>query len=160
MEFMCAIRPDTETTQQTMRMLGTYHTDQTHADRMGVHIPHMSPGGSGTYHPDVVLTQRPVTEHPAWAMTTTSFGFGPSTTWKNTRPHTGLPRAGYIPRHYQKQPQAAAPLQSEPKPVQASRPRTPPSPAAAQPRDGGAHVSFSFPAVASPLSARPATARA
>ncbi|KAG2495899.1 hypothetical protein HYH03_006137 [Edaphochlamys debaryana] len=53
MEFMQQIRPDTETTSQSLRMLGTYEADFSHADRMGIFIPHMCPGGKPAYHPDV-----------------------------------------------------------------------------------------------------------
>ncbi|PNH05556.1 hypothetical protein TSOC_008158 [Tetrabaena socialis] len=53
LEFMTAIRPETETTNQAMRMLGTYDSDQAHADRMKVFIPQGCPGGKPAYHPDV-----------------------------------------------------------------------------------------------------------
>ncbi|GFR48392.1 hypothetical protein Agub_g10285, partial [Astrephomene gubernaculifera] len=53
LDFMSQIRPETETTNQAMRMLGTYTSDQAHADRMGIFIPQGCPGGKPAYHPDV-----------------------------------------------------------------------------------------------------------
>ncbi|KXZ42462.1 hypothetical protein GPECTOR_144g725 [Gonium pectorale] len=54
LDFMSEIRPETETTNQAMRMLGTYAADQSHADRLGVFIPQGCPGGKPSYHPDVM----------------------------------------------------------------------------------------------------------
>ena len=48
---MGAIRPDTETTNQTQRMLGIYEPDREYAQRMGIHIPHSCPGGLPSFHP-------------------------------------------------------------------------------------------------------------
>ncbi|GLC41521.1 hypothetical protein PLESTB_001002000 [Pleodorina starrii] len=53
LDFMTQIRPETETTNQAMRMLGTYTSDQAHADRIGLFIPQGCPGGKPAYHPDV-----------------------------------------------------------------------------------------------------------
>ncbi|PNW87469.1 hypothetical protein CHLRE_02g144450v5 [Chlamydomonas reinhardtii] len=53
LEFMTQIRPHTETTNQALRMLGTYVSDQPHADRLGMFIPAGCPGGKPAYHPDV-----------------------------------------------------------------------------------------------------------
>ncbi|GIL81250.1 hypothetical protein Vretimale_1191 [Volvox reticuliferus] len=53
LDFMGQIRPETETTNQAMRMLGTYASDQAHADRLGIFIPQGCPGGKPSYHPDV-----------------------------------------------------------------------------------------------------------
>lgn len=36
-------------------MLGTYTSDQAHADRVGMFIPQGCPGGKPSYHPDVTL---------------------------------------------------------------------------------------------------------
>jgi len=55
--FLATIRPDTQTMSQTMRMMGTYHTDYEYAAAFGINIPHMSPGGPRQelgYHPDTV----------------------------------------------------------------------------------------------------------
>lgn len=52
-DFMTQIRPDTETTNQAMRMLGTYDSDRLHTERLGVFIPQVCPGGKSTYHADV-----------------------------------------------------------------------------------------------------------
>uniref|UniRef100_A0A7S0R2D4 Uncharacterized protein n=1 Tax=Chlamydomonas leiostraca TaxID=1034604 RepID=A0A7S0R2D4_9CHLO len=57
LEYYQAIRPDCETTNQTLRMLSTYETDIVHAARGHVHIPPCSPAMEGNYfHPDVRLT--------------------------------------------------------------------------------------------------------
>jgi hypothetical protein len=42
MDFLAAARPQTRTTTETMRMLGTYSCDSAVAQRLGVHIPHGS----------------------------------------------------------------------------------------------------------------------
>lgn len=42
MEFLAAARPHVRTTNETMRMLGTYSGDQAVAQRLGVHIAHGS----------------------------------------------------------------------------------------------------------------------
>lgn len=160
-EFMNSIRPDAETTSQTLRMLGTYPTDQVHADRMGAIIPHMSPGGKGFYHPDVLLTQRPSTVHPAWASTTSVIGFGPIST-KTRRPQTAaamaasIPRAGYYAHMPAPASAAARPVEVTPVRAMSARgepvyrgesPLTPPARLAPE-RPPSAHVSFSFPSLA------------
>ncbi len=58
--YYSAIRPDAETTNQTMRMLGTYSSDFAFADQARIFIPSGCPGGPATgtswFHPDVRLT--------------------------------------------------------------------------------------------------------
>jgi hypothetical protein len=51
MDFMAAARPQAQTTNQTLRMLGTYSGDAAVAKALGVHVPAgaMTPG----FHPDV-----------------------------------------------------------------------------------------------------------
>jgi hypothetical protein len=51
MDFMAAARPQAQTTNQTLRMLGTYSSDAAVAKALGVHVPAgaMKPG----FHPDV-----------------------------------------------------------------------------------------------------------
>ncbi|EFJ48348.1 hypothetical protein VOLCADRAFT_104737 [Volvox carteri f. nagariensis] len=56
LDFMCQIRPETETTNQAMRMLGTYSSDISHAERIGLFIPQGCPGGKPSYHPDVTTS--------------------------------------------------------------------------------------------------------
>ena len=46
MDYLGAIRPETETVNQTLRMLGTYPTDQAHADKMGTFIAAGCPGAA------------------------------------------------------------------------------------------------------------------
>eukprot|EP00798_Chlamydomonas_sp_ICE-L_P027167 gene27167-2407_t len=58
-DYYAAIRPDTQTTNQTLRMMGTYDRDHIHAEKLQNHIPSFSPGGAAWYHPDVVLTTAP-----------------------------------------------------------------------------------------------------
>jgi hypothetical protein len=54
-DYMTAIRPDTETTSQLMRMMGTYETDYPHAARATVHIPPSCPANPPSYfHPGEV----------------------------------------------------------------------------------------------------------
>lgn len=56
-DYMSNIRPDTETMNQTLRMLATYETDHVHAQQANMHIPHMSPAPDGkNFHPDVRLS--------------------------------------------------------------------------------------------------------
>ena len=45
---MTQIRPDTETTNQAMRMLGTYDSDRAHTDRLGIFIPQVRACTNGT----------------------------------------------------------------------------------------------------------------
>lgn len=52
-DFYAAIRPDTQTTNQTLRMMGVYDSDYFFVKKMGVHIPHAS--GLRKFHPDVSL---------------------------------------------------------------------------------------------------------
>ncbi|MEW5310245.1 MAG: hypothetical protein WDW38_002061 [Sanguina aurantia] len=52
-QFLSAIRPHTQTTNQALRMLGTYEPDHAHARRLGILIPSGCPGGEGFFHPDV-----------------------------------------------------------------------------------------------------------
>lgn len=54
-DFMTAVRPDTETTNQTLRMMGTYKSDYAVASRFNMNIPNGCPGGKGAFHPDVTL---------------------------------------------------------------------------------------------------------
>jgi hypothetical protein len=51
LDFMAAARPQAQTTNQTLRMLGTYSSDAAVAQALGVHAPAgvMKPG----FHPDV-----------------------------------------------------------------------------------------------------------
>ncbi|GAX76833.1 hypothetical protein CEUSTIGMA_g4279.t1 [Chlamydomonas eustigma] len=63
-DYRAAIRPDSETVNQRMRMLGTYSTDFAYADQARYFIPSGCPGGPATgswYHPDVRLTLPAVT---------------------------------------------------------------------------------------------------
>eukprot|EP00200_Dunaliella_tertiolecta_P002096 CAMPEP_0202345904 /NCGR_PEP_ID=MMETSP1126-20121109/4932_1 /ASSEMBLY_ACC=CAM_ASM_000457 /TAXON_ID=3047 /ORGANISM="Dunaliella tertiolecta, Strain CCMP1320" /LENGTH=132 /DNA_ID=CAMNT_0048937253 /DNA_START=218 /DNA_END=616 /DNA_ORIENTATION=- len=52
LEYMATLRPQAETTNQTLRMMGTYASDY-QAKRAGMQIVHMAPGGPVGYHPDV-----------------------------------------------------------------------------------------------------------
>lgn len=56
LDYMCAIRKDCETTNQTLRMMGTYEADYAHAQRAGTIIPNGCPGGPAFFHPDVRMT--------------------------------------------------------------------------------------------------------
>jgi len=40
LDFLAAARPQVRTTNETLRMLGTYSSDEAVAQRLGVHIPH------------------------------------------------------------------------------------------------------------------------
>eukprot|EP00199_Chlamydomonas_sp_CCMP681_P006208 CAMPEP_0119103612 /NCGR_PEP_ID=MMETSP1180-20130426/2020_1 /TAXON_ID=3052 ORGANISM="Chlamydomonas cf sp, Strain CCMP681" /NCGR_SAMPLE_ID=MMETSP1180 /ASSEMBLY_ACC=CAM_ASM_000741 /LENGTH=185 /DNA_ID=CAMNT_0007088165 /DNA_START=21 /DNA_END=578 /DNA_ORIENTATION=- len=51
-DYASIVRPDAETTNQALRMLGTYASDEGFARRAGQIIPNCSPGGTG-WHPDV-----------------------------------------------------------------------------------------------------------
>lgn len=62
-EFLATVRPDTESTNQTLRMMGTYEPDFEIADRFNMHIPAVCPGGKPFFHPDVHLTYRSKTFH-------------------------------------------------------------------------------------------------
>ncbi|KAG1656253.1 hypothetical protein FOA52_006380 [Chlamydomonas sp. UWO 241] len=81
--FMATIRPDTQTMTQTLRMMGTYAPDHGYARAFGIHIPHSSPGGTGHFHPDIVLGEATAklsatAKHPGWAKGTAGgalFGF-------------------------------------------------------------------------------------
>ncbi|KAL6754359.1 hypothetical protein V8C86DRAFT_2704290 [Haematococcus lacustris] len=56
-EYMAAIRPDCETMNQTLRMMGTYPTDAPHAARCQLHMPPLSPAiPPGAFHPDVRIS--------------------------------------------------------------------------------------------------------
>lgn len=55
MDFMTAVRPDTETVNQTLRMMGTYKPDYAIADRFKMNIPNGCPGGKGEFHADVTI---------------------------------------------------------------------------------------------------------
>lgn len=50
LDFMSAMRPQTKTTNQTLRMLGTYETDSKLVDKLGARIP---AGVTSGFHPDV-----------------------------------------------------------------------------------------------------------
>jgi hypothetical protein len=123
MDFLISIRPDAETTNQTLRMLGTYRTDYEHAVRFCTFIPHGCPGGPQSFHPDVNLTQRTTAIHPGWATSAQRFGFSSklggregNSSGKILRPQTAAPSrvepslaSGKILR-----PQTAAPSRVEP----------------------------------------------
>uniref|UniRef100_A0A7S0VCC2 Uncharacterized protein n=1 Tax=Polytomella parva TaxID=51329 RepID=A0A7S0VCC2_9CHLO len=55
-DHLAALRPETETISQTLRMVGTYADDRGHAQRLGIHIPSSCPGGRDSYHPDVTTS--------------------------------------------------------------------------------------------------------
>ena len=56
-EFFSVVRPDCETTSQTMRMMGTYKDDYGIANRTDTLIPSGCPGPQGiNWHPDVSVT--------------------------------------------------------------------------------------------------------
>uniref|UniRef100_A0A7S0WPP5 Uncharacterized protein n=1 Tax=Chlamydomonas leiostraca TaxID=1034604 RepID=A0A7S0WPP5_9CHLO len=55
-EYLAAIRKDCETTNQTLRMMGTYETDYAHARRSHTFIANSCPGGPAFFHPDVRVT--------------------------------------------------------------------------------------------------------
>ncbi|KAJ9520991.1 hypothetical protein QJQ45_022707 [Haematococcus lacustris] len=55
-DYRATIRPDCQTTNQTMRMMGTYESDYQAAKQSGLFIPNGTPGGPAWFHPDVRLT--------------------------------------------------------------------------------------------------------
>jgi hypothetical protein len=72
-DYLAAIRPDSESMNQTLRMLGTYSTDYAYADQARYYIPNGCPGGPATgslYHSDVRLTLPAVTPRSRylWSM--------------------------------------------------------------------------------------------
>ncbi|KAF5828851.1 hypothetical protein DUNSADRAFT_16987 [Dunaliella salina] len=52
LEYMATLRPQAETTNQTLRMMGTYASDFQNK-RAGMQTVHMAPGGPAGFHPDV-----------------------------------------------------------------------------------------------------------
>lgn len=57
LDYFASIRPDTQSSSQTMRMFGTYDTDYDHATRSQCLIPIGCPAARGKWHhPDVTLT--------------------------------------------------------------------------------------------------------
>ncbi|GAX78366.1 hypothetical protein CEUSTIGMA_g5808.t1 [Chlamydomonas eustigma] len=98
-DFLISIRPDAETMNQTLRMLGTYRTDYEHAERFSTFIPSGCPGGPQSFHPDVNLTQRHPQMHPGWTTSAERFGFsskvsgrmGNRSNGKLIRPQTAVP---------------------------------------------------------------------
>jgi hypothetical protein len=51
LDFMAAARPQAQTTNQTLRMMGTYSSDAAVAKALGVHVP--AGAVKAGFHPDV-----------------------------------------------------------------------------------------------------------
>lgn len=145
-DFLSALRPDTQTTNQTLRMLGTYASDHSHAHRFNMHLPSACPGGppGGYFHPDVTITDHKRTsnrtEHPAWAKSAEKFGFTSSAAGVrrgggggggNPRPGSARPASGSEVRKQQSQ--HWRPGLNLPDPPPEGLSRTPPPPRRGQP---------------------------
>lgn len=59
LDYFAAIRPDTQSVNQTLRMMGTYDTDHDFAARSQSFIPSFSPGGPAWFHADVTMSTPP-----------------------------------------------------------------------------------------------------
>mmetsp|Transcript_40256 Transcript_40256/g.89397 ORF Transcript_40256/g.89397 Transcript_40256/m.89397 type:complete len:378 (+) Transcript_40256:766-1899(+) len=143
-DFMAAIRPDAQTTNQTLRMLGTYKTDYPHAERFNMHIPEGAPGGDAWFHPDVVLT-RPATAptvHSSWNIppygppaSLSTFSFRKKAWASGSAPSTAqLTKAPEIPQHPSARRWVAAghPTAAEPPAARMAAGLTPTRPSSAQ----------------------------
>ena len=89
-EFMASIRPTTQTTNQTLRMMGTYETDLDHARRFKIQVPEALLTKNKFFHPDVIVDKQSSTStkvHPKWQAAESSGHFN----YIRTQPNVNEP---------------------------------------------------------------------